>query len=118
MQLSDILYVLFRHKRMISVISVAAIIAAVSIYRFSPVLVQSNAKLYIKYVMDNREPTVAGDANGKMRRRKGLHRWHDLVVELQEVEGARVVGIAFPCAAQRLDAGLVVAEAQQGGGQR
>ncbi len=67
MQLSDILYVLFRHKWKITIISAVAIIAAAGIYSFFPAPMQSNAKLFIKYVMDNREPTVLGDPNGKTR---------------------------------------------------
>jgi hypothetical protein len=56
MQLSDILYVLFRHKRNDLRHQCGCDYAAVSFYSFPRCSMQSDAKLYIKYVLDNREP--------------------------------------------------------------
>src|SRR5579859_6026610 len=54
MTLGDIYFVLFRHKWKIIFFSLAGILAAVGIYLFKPPLYQSEARVLIKYIMDDR----------------------------------------------------------------
>jgi polysaccharide biosynthesis transport protein len=50
MSLSDIYYVLFRHKWKILILSISGILAAVALYHFRPPIYQSQAELIINYV--------------------------------------------------------------------
>ncbi len=59
MALDDIYFVLFRHKWKIIILTVAGILAAAVIYRTKPPDYQSEAKLMIKYVVDNTTPGPA-----------------------------------------------------------
>ncbi|MGB7746522.1 MAG: Wzz/FepE/Etk N-terminal domain-containing protein [Verrucomicrobiia bacterium] len=61
MGLSDIYYVLFRHKWKILCCSVAGLVAASFIYVFKPPLYTSAAKLYIRYVEETRLPNAVGN---------------------------------------------------------
>ncbi|MGA2656142.1 MAG: hypothetical protein ABSH34_01355 [Verrucomicrobiota bacterium] len=60
--LGDILFILFRHKGKILVISTLGILGAAALYLFGPVPYQSEAKLFIKYVVDTKAP-AQGTAN-------------------------------------------------------
>jgi uncharacterized protein involved in exopolysaccharide biosynthesis/Mrp family chromosome partitioning ATPase len=60
MTLGDIYFVLFRHKWKIILFSLAGILAAVGIYLFQPPLYQSEARVLIKYIMDDRPGAVGG----------------------------------------------------------
>ncbi|HZQ47898.1 MAG TPA: Wzz/FepE/Etk N-terminal domain-containing protein [Verrucomicrobiae bacterium] len=59
MALDDIYYVIFRHKWKIMLLLAAGIVAAGTIYRTKPPDYQSEAKLMIKYVVDNASPGPA-----------------------------------------------------------
>lgn len=59
--LGDIYYILFRHKWMILAISAAGLIIGLILPLIMPHVYGSEAKLLIKYVLDNRVPT---DPNG------------------------------------------------------
>ena len=61
MGLSDIYYVLFRHKWKILCFSAAGLVAAAFIYVFKPPLYTSAAKLYIRYVEETRLPNAIGN---------------------------------------------------------
>jgi uncharacterized protein involved in exopolysaccharide biosynthesis/Mrp family chromosome partitioning ATPase len=59
--LSDVYFIIFRHKWKIIILSAAGIIAAVVLYLMRPVpLWQSDAKLLVRYVLDN--PSVSASA--------------------------------------------------------
>src|SRR5438445_4361458 len=60
MTLGDIYFVLFRHKWKIILFSLVGILAAVGIYLFQPPLYQSEARVLIKYIMDDRPGAVGG----------------------------------------------------------
>jgi len=62
MALSDIYYVLFRHKWMILCLSGAGLVAAAGIYWLKPPLYTSVAKLYIRYVEETRLPSGMGNS--------------------------------------------------------
>jgi len=51
---NDILFALFRHKKMILVSALLGLMAAVAVYFFYPPLYESNAKLLVRYVLDRR----------------------------------------------------------------
>jgi uncharacterized protein involved in exopolysaccharide biosynthesis/Mrp family chromosome partitioning ATPase len=51
-KLSDILFALFKHKRMIMLCTVAGIIAAAAFYFLYPPVYESQAKLLVRYVME------------------------------------------------------------------
>jgi polysaccharide biosynthesis transport protein len=51
---NDILFALFRHKKMILVFALLGLIAAVAVYFFYPQLYKSEAKLLVRYVLDRR----------------------------------------------------------------
>ena len=57
LSLADIYYILFRHKWKIIVLSAAGFLAAALIYFQQPLVYSSEAKLYIRYVLEARLPT-------------------------------------------------------------
>src|SRR5260221_969910 len=61
----DILYVIFRHKWKIAFIAALGIIAAITLPRIRLVPYQSEARLYVRFVMESRSPTseAANDMN-------------------------------------------------------
>jgi polysaccharide biosynthesis transport protein len=58
--LPDIYFIIFRHKWLIIGLAGLGLIAAVLILVFSPKQYQSEAKLYISYVMENKSPRQLG----------------------------------------------------------
>jgi polysaccharide biosynthesis transport protein len=56
----DIYYVLFRHKWMIGIIAVIAIVASMVLRQFYPIYYTSEAKLLVKYVVDTKPLTAEG----------------------------------------------------------
>ena len=64
MSLTDIYYVLFRHKWKIICFSAAGLLAGALIFIFKPVVYSSEAKLFIRYVLEAKVPSgVAGGDN-------------------------------------------------------
>ena len=63
----DVLYVIFRHKWKILSISVIGVIAAVALPFFVPTPYQSEAKLFIKYVLEAKAPAQVGAIDSKIR---------------------------------------------------
>ena len=61
MTLGDIYYVLFRHKWKIILCSTAGMLAAVALYLVKPPPYQSEAKLFIRYVLESKSPSPTGD---------------------------------------------------------
>jgi len=51
---NDILFALFRHKKMILVFALLGLMSAVAVYFFYPPLYESDAKLLVRYVLDRR----------------------------------------------------------------
>jgi uncharacterized protein involved in exopolysaccharide biosynthesis/Mrp family chromosome partitioning ATPase len=58
-QLEEVYYTLFRHKWKIIACGFAGLVAAVILYKFQSPFFQSEAKLYVRYVVDRRAPTAA-----------------------------------------------------------
>jgi len=56
MKLGDILYIVFRHKWKILFISVMGIVGAILLPKVHPASYQSEAKLYIRYILENKNP--------------------------------------------------------------
>jgi uncharacterized protein involved in exopolysaccharide biosynthesis/Mrp family chromosome partitioning ATPase len=56
MGLGDVLYILFRHKWKIILLSIMGIGGAVAVYIISPLPWTSEAKLVVRYVMDSKPP--------------------------------------------------------------
>lgn len=64
--LGDIYYVLFRHKWKITICAVLGIISAAVVYRLNPPPYNSEAKLYIRYVItEGKTPTPGDDGRFK-----------------------------------------------------
>ncbi len=61
MTLGDIYYILFRHKWKIIACSVLGIIVAITLFFFKPIPYQSEAKLFIRYVLDSKSLNPAGN---------------------------------------------------------
>jgi uncharacterized protein involved in exopolysaccharide biosynthesis/Mrp family chromosome partitioning ATPase len=61
--LGDIYFVLFRHKRKIIFLAAAGVIVAAAYYFLNPPQFQSEAKLFIRYVVDARSPNSATSSN-------------------------------------------------------
>lgn len=61
MSLDDILYVLFRHKGKIVLGSLLGVVAFFALPYVKPHQYQSEAKLYVSYVVDTKAPTSAGE---------------------------------------------------------
>jgi len=49
---NDILFALFRHKKMIAILTLLGFVAAAAVYFFYPPSYQSEAKLLVRYVLD------------------------------------------------------------------
>lgn len=60
LKISDIYYTLFRHKWKILLCSIAGVAAAFALYRMSPPPYQSEAKLFIRYVITEGNPPAPG----------------------------------------------------------
>jgi polysaccharide biosynthesis transport protein len=70
--LGDIYYVLFRQKLKIVLLSAMGILASTGFYMFKPPLYQSEAKLFILYVVTTQVPKMAGpEANVKSPDERG-----------------------------------------------
>jgi uncharacterized protein involved in exopolysaccharide biosynthesis/Mrp family chromosome partitioning ATPase len=61
MTVSDVYYVLFRHKWKILLFSVAGFLAAAALYHFRPPLYESQAELLIKYIPEARPLVLGGE---------------------------------------------------------
>lgn len=71
--MSDVYYVLFKHKWKILGFSLVGFLAAAATYRFWPETVyKSDAKLFIRYIQENSDPlTVSDDAQIKSTDQRG-----------------------------------------------
>jgi uncharacterized protein involved in exopolysaccharide biosynthesis/Mrp family chromosome partitioning ATPase len=65
--LGDILYVVFRHKWKIVLISTAGFLLALALPFFRTIEFQSEAKLYIRYVLETKSPTEGQTTDGRIR---------------------------------------------------
>src|ERR1051326_9116667 len=63
----DILYVIFRHKWKIALISAAGLVGALSIPLVMPAPYQSEAKLFIKYVLEAKSPARPGASDSQIK---------------------------------------------------
>jgi len=59
--LDDVYFTLFRHKWKIALCSLLGLAAAFAFYKISPRIYQSEAKLFIRYVMESRTPGRGAD---------------------------------------------------------
>jgi uncharacterized protein involved in exopolysaccharide biosynthesis/Mrp family chromosome partitioning ATPase len=91
MSLSDIYYVLFRHKWKILGFSAAGLAAAAGIYSFKPPLYTSAAKLYVRYVEDARLPNGTGNSQIKLPDARGENIINSEVEILTSLDIAREV---------------------------
>src|SRR5436190_19605752 len=65
--LGDILYVVLRHKWKIALISVAGLIGALVLPLIMPPPYESEAKLFLKYVVDPKSPAQGGSNDSEVR---------------------------------------------------
>jgi uncharacterized protein involved in exopolysaccharide biosynthesis/Mrp family chromosome partitioning ATPase len=66
LNLADIYYILFRHKWKIILLSAAGFLAAALVYLTQPASYTSEAKLFIRYILESRVPSgIAGDTQTK-----------------------------------------------------
>src|ERR1700722_18983785 len=61
MSIDDIVYVLFRHKWKIIISTMLGLILAVAHYLLNPPPFQSEAMLFIRYVLENSAPGMPGN---------------------------------------------------------
>jgi uncharacterized protein involved in exopolysaccharide biosynthesis/Mrp family chromosome partitioning ATPase len=61
--LDDVYYVLFKHKWKIIICSTAGLLGAVALVAFRPPMYESEAKLFIRYVLDSKSPTPTPDGS-------------------------------------------------------
>ncbi len=72
MTLGDIYYVLFRHKWRILICTIVGVLAAGALFKFRPPPFQSEAKLFIRYVVtENKTLGPAGDGSIKSPDQRG-----------------------------------------------
>ena len=67
MGLGDILYIILRHKWKILAILVLGGAAALSVPRFMPIPYESEAKLYIRYVLETKAPSQLSQDDGRIK---------------------------------------------------
>src|SRR5947209_3385247 len=98
LNVSDIAFILFRHKWKILFCATLGILAAVAVYALRPPLYQSEAKLLVRYVVE-RSAIDAVDSGGKAAGSQGINSeveiltsW-DLALQVAETVGVdRLVG--------------------------
>ena len=61
--LDDVYYVLFKHKWKIITCSTAGLLGAVALVAFRPPVYESEAKLFIRYVLDSKSPSPTPDGS-------------------------------------------------------
>ncbi len=61
--LDDVYYVLFKHKWKIITCSTAGLLGAVALVAFRPPIYESEAKLFIRYVLDSKSPSPTPDGS-------------------------------------------------------
>lgn len=61
--LDDVYYVLFKHKWKIIICSTAGLLGAVALVAFRPPIYESEAKLFIRYVLDSKSPSPTPDGS-------------------------------------------------------
>jgi polysaccharide biosynthesis transport protein len=61
LSVSDIYYILFRHKWKIALISLSSMVTAAAVYLGTPTFYQSEARLFIRYVIENKGINLADD---------------------------------------------------------
>ena len=61
--LDDVYYVLFKHKWKIIICSTAGLLGAVAWVAFRPPMYESEAKLFIRYVLDSKSPSPTPDGS-------------------------------------------------------
>ena len=71
MNLNDILFIFFRHKWKIIVCAAAGILAAAGIYFLLPSQYESQAKLFVRYVVDR---SAVDGLDSQTRPRRSVHR--------------------------------------------
>ena len=67
MKLGDILYIFFRHKWKIALISTIAVIAAVLLPQIRPPSYQSEARLFIRYILENKNPGQTSESDPRIK---------------------------------------------------
>jgi uncharacterized protein involved in exopolysaccharide biosynthesis/Mrp family chromosome partitioning ATPase len=67
MSFGDILYVIFRHKWKVFLIAALGTIGALSLRFLQPVPYESEAKLYVRYVMETRAPTQVAENDSRIK---------------------------------------------------
>src|SRR6266540_5067158 len=102
LSLADVYFILFRHKWKITTFFILGVLAAVAAVRLKPPVYQSEAKLFIKYVLDLKgigagaEATVVSpgaQADGVMASETEILTSMDLAEEVAKVVGAeRILG--------------------------
>jgi polysaccharide biosynthesis transport protein len=63
LSLDDVYYVLFKHKWKIITCSTAGVLGAIALVAFRPTMYESEAKLFIRYVLDSKSPSPAPDGS-------------------------------------------------------
>ncbi|HVM61584.1 MAG TPA: Wzz/FepE/Etk N-terminal domain-containing protein [Verrucomicrobiae bacterium] len=61
--LDDVYYVLFKHKWKIILCSAAGMLGAIALFVLRPPVYESEAKLFIRYVLDSKSPAPASDVS-------------------------------------------------------
>ena len=67
MTLGEILYIVFRHKWKILLLSLAGVAGTAALPFVRPPAYQSEARLYIRYVVESRSPGQVGDGDARIR---------------------------------------------------
>lgn len=67
LSLSDVYHVLFRRKWLIIAFAMVGVIAALGVYTQMPRIYQSEAKLYVRYVLESRSPVQVGPDDRTIR---------------------------------------------------
>src|SRR5512137_715987 len=67
MDLGEILYIIFRHKWKILFLSLLAVGAALSLPFIRPVAFRSEARLYIRYVVESQSPAQGAGGDSRIR---------------------------------------------------
>src|SRR5712671_6588697 len=71
LSLGDIYYILFRHKWKIALIAGIGVITALLLPVFWPVIYQSEAKVFVRYVLETKSPGQVGIGEAKSTEERG-----------------------------------------------
>ena len=92
--LADVYYILFRRKWLIASFAVLGVVAAIVVSVLMPRIYQSEAQLYVRYVLESPSPSQVGPDDGRIRDDTGERQSNNELAILSSLDLAQQVADA------------------------